>query len=217
MFQNPDGRIIFTIPYEQNYTLIGTTDAPYALSDGSIEISDAETTLSIWTLPMNISKRPITKNDIVWSYAGVRPLYDNKKQNASAVTRDYVFDLMDNETGDNTPPILSIFGGKITTYRELSEHALKKLRKHFPDLPKRWTGSMPLPGGDINTANFERLLHNFGRPNTRGWDNINLRRMARAYGTRITLVIDAAASQKEMGRAFGGGLNTARSHVFTNP
>ncbi len=208
MFQNPDGRIIFAIPYEQDYTLIGTTDAPYALSDGPIEISDAETDYLL-NAASEYFTNPITKKDIVWSYAGVRPLYDNKKQNASAVTRDYVFDLMD----ENMPPILSIFGGKITTYRELSEHALKKLRTHFPDLPKRWTAKTPLPGGDIDNADFENFL-TILKTEYPWMDTANMCRMARAYGTRISLVIGAATSQKDMGRAFGGGLTVREANYL---
>jgi len=200
MFQNPDNRIIFAIPYEQDYTLIGTTDAPYALSDGEIKISEEETDYLLGAASDYFAK-PVTRKDIVWDYAGVRPLYDNKKQNASAVTRDYVFDLMDTET----PPILSIFGGKITTYRELSEHAMQKLRKHFPDLPKRWTAKAPLPGGDIENADFDGFLE--GLESQYPWmEKLVLRRMARAYGTRIDLVIDGATSKRGMGKTFGGGL-----------
>ena len=200
MFQNPDGRIIFAIPYEQDYTLIGTTDAPYKLSDGPIEISQEETDYLL-SAASDYFAKPMTKDDIVWSYAGVRPLYDNKKQNASAVTRDYVFDLKDTDT----PPILSIFGGKITTYRELSEHALKKLRQHFPDLPKRWTGTKHLPGGDLGGASFDEFLA--GLEAKYSWmDKANLTRMARSYGSKIANVIGDAKSQKDMGQSFGGGL-----------
>ncbi len=200
MFQNPDGRIIFAIPYEQDYTLIGTTDAPYQLSDGPIEISEEETDYLLGAASDYFAK-PVTKADIVWSYAGVRPLYDNKKQSASAVTRDYVFDLKDTDT----PPILSIFGGKITTYRELSEHALKKLRKHFPELPKRWTGTKCLPGGDIAGADFDAFLA--GLETKYVWmDKANLRRMARSYGSKIHDVIGEAHTEKDMGQIFGGGL-----------
>lgn len=209
MFQNPDGRIIFAIPYEQNYTLIGTTDAPYELSDGPIEISESETDYLL-SAASEYFQNPVTKDDIVWSFAGVRPLYDNKKQNASAVTRDYVFDLMD----ENMPPILSIFGGKITTYRELSEHALKKLRKHFPDLPKRWTAKSTLPGGDIENADFDRFLT--AQTKRYPWlPAAMLLRMARSYGTRISLVIGTAKSLADMGQGFGGGLTEQEAKYLT--
>ncbi|NNC38245.1 MAG: glycerol-3-phosphate dehydrogenase [Acidimicrobiales bacterium] len=200
MFQNPDKRIIFAIPYEQDYTLIGTTDAPYKISDGEIKISDEEIKYLL-SAASDYFAQPVTRDNIVWDYAGVRPLYDNKKQNASAVTRDYVFDLMDTET----PPILSIFGGKITTYRELSEHALQKLQKHFPSAGKDWTAKAPLPGGDIENADFDTFLVSLEAEYP--WmGKLTLRRMARAYGTRIDLVIDGASSNRGMGRNFGGGL-----------
>jgi len=200
MFQNPDGRIIFAIPYEQDFTLIGTTDAPYDLSDGPIEISEAETDYLI-NAANDYFSAPITKDDIVWSYAGVRPLYDNKKGNASAVTRDYVFDIKD----DATPPVLSIFGGKITTYRELSEHALRKMRKYFPSLGKDWTADKPLPGGDLNMefAAFVKLQaekYPFLAPE-------HILRLCRAYGTRMDIWLTGAKRTKDMGQNFGGTLS----------
>ncbi len=199
MFQNPDGRIIFAIPYEQDFTLIGTTDAPYKLSDGPIEISDAETDYLIGAANDYFSA-PISRDDIVWSYAGVRPLYDNKKGNASAVTRDYVFDIR----CETTPPVLSIFGGKITTYRELSEHALRKMEKYFPGLGQDWTASKPLPGGDL-AVGFEDFVklqaqkYPFLAPE-------HLLRLCRAYGTRIDIWLEGAKAAKDMGQNFGGTL-----------
>lgn len=207
MFQNADKRIIFAIPYEQDFSLIGTTDAPYTLSDAPIEISEEETRYLLDSASQYFAK-PLTKDEIVWSYAGVRPLYDNKKQNASAVTRDYVFDLMDTDT----PPILSVFGGKITTYRELSEHALKKLRKHFPNLAKRWTAKAILPGGDIENGDFEAFLQRL-KTQYHWLADPQLRRMARAYGTRIHELLKDATNPEDMGTAFGGGL-TAREVRF---
>ncbi|HFB55268.1 MAG TPA: glycerol-3-phosphate dehydrogenase [Hellea balneolensis] len=209
MFQNPDGRIIFAIPYEGAYTLIGTTDEPYKISDGPIKISQKETDYLIKTAN-DYFKAPVREDDIVWTYAGVRPLYDNKKQSASAVTRDYVFDLKD----DDTPPILSIFGGKITTYRELSEHALKKLRAHFPDLAKRWTAKAPLPGGDLQDADFDAFLS--AQREKYPWLSRPLsRRLARAYGSNMDAVIGTAKSMKGMGKHFGGGLTAREAKYLT--
>lgn len=201
MFQNPDKRIIFAIPYEQDYTLIGTTDAPYALSDGEIKISNEETDYLL-SAASSYFATPVTRDDIVWDYAGVRPLYDSKESNASAVTRDYVFDLI----ADETPPLLSIFGGKITTYRELSEHALEKLSVYFPSVGGPWTADAALPGGDLTDADFETFFatccdkYDWLAPNI-------VRRMARAYGTKINDVIGKARSRNEMGEWFGGGLS----------
>ncbi|PHR61180.1 MAG: glycerol-3-phosphate dehydrogenase [Robiginitomaculum sp.] len=201
MFQNPDGRIIFAIPYEQKYTLIGTTDAPYEMSDGAIEISPEETDYLL-SAASEYFQNPITHDDIVWSYAGVRPLYDNNKQSASAVTRDYVFDLMDKDM----PPILSIFGGKITTYRELSEHAMGKLRKHFPDMPKRWTSKARLPGGNMSNADFDKYVSN--KTLTYPWlPSETLLRVTRAYGSNVGKMIGEAKSCDDMGQQFACGLS----------
>jgi len=199
MFQNPDKRIIFAIPYEQNYTLIGTTDAPYELSDGAIEISDAETDYLLQAANQYFAKE-ITKDDIVWSYAGVRPLYDNNKGSASAVTRDYVFDVKD----DTTPPILSIFGGKITTYRELAEHALGKLGKYFPNMKKDWTGEQALQGGDLGTD-----FANFAKTQSEKYPFLSaphLLRLCRSYGTNMDTLLDGATITADMGQDFGGTL-----------
>ena len=199
MFQNPDKRIIFAIPYEQDYTLIGTTDAPYALSDGPIEISDAETDYLLHAANQYFAKE-IKKDDIVWSFAGVRPLYDNNKGNASAVTRDYVFDVKD----ATTPPILSIFGGKITTYRELSEHALRKLGKYFPDMRKDWTGEEALPGGDLG-ADFESFVKTNAAKHP-FLSEPHLLRLCRSYGTNIDVLMNGAQNTTDMGQNFGGTL-----------
>jgi len=199
MFQNPDKRIIFAIPYEQDYTLIGTTDAPYELSDGPIEISDAETDYLLHAANQYFAKE-ITQDNIVWSYAGVRPLYDNNKGSASAVTRDYVFDVKD----DTTPPILSIFGGKITTYRELSEHALRKLKEYFPKLGADWTGEVALPGGDLGTdfdsfVEIQADIYPFlSAP--------HILRLCRSYGTQMDVLMDGVKSTADMGQDFGGTL-----------
>lgn len=207
MFQNPDGRIIFAIPYQDDFTLIGTTDAPYELSDDPIEISEVERDYLLGAANSYFQKQ-ISVDDIVWSYAGVRPLYDNNKQNASAVTRDYVFDLMDTET----PPILSIFGGKITTYRELSEHALAKLRSHFPDMAKRWTANSPIWGGDYPQANFDSFVtaqqHQYSC-----LPPALVRRYCSLYGSKIDLVLDGVSTDSDLGERFGRYL-TAREVTY---
>lgn len=199
MFQNPDGRIIFAIPYEQDYTLVGTTDEPYELSDGPIEISKGETDYLLHAANEYFAKE-ITQDDIVWSYAGVRPLYDNNKGSASAVTRDYVFDVKD----DTTPPILSIFGGKITTYRELAEHALRKLGKYFPSMGADWTGEETLPGGDLPEGFDE-----FVKAQAAKYPFLSaphLLRLCRSYGTHIDVLMDGAKTAADMGQDFGGTL-----------
>ena len=206
MFQNPDKRIIFAIPYEQDFTLIGTTDAPYQLSDGPIEISDEETDYLLKSAN-DYFEHPISRDDIVWSYAGVRPLYDNKKGSASAVTRDYVFDIQ----SEDTPPILSIFGGKITTYRELAEHALRKMKPFFQELPGDWTGQSPLPGGD-----FKGSFENFVLAQSTKYPYLSedhLLRLCRSYGTRMNDWLAGSTDYADLGQDFGGTL-TEREAKF---
>ncbi|WP_017931988.1 glycerol-3-phosphate dehydrogenase [Robiginitomaculum antarcticum] len=201
MFQNADDRIIFCIPYENDYTLIGTTDAPYDPADGPPKISDSERDYLIGAANEYL-KTPISVSDIAWDYAGVRPLYDNKKDDASEVTRDYVFDL---EGSDTEAPILSIFGGKITTYRELSEHALQKLSKFFPDAGGDWTEHAVLPGGDIPGGDFERFEVQMQR-HYKWIDKTLLHRLLRCYGTLIHDVLENCQGQNDMGKHFGAGL-----------
>jgi glycerol-3-phosphate dehydrogenase len=145
---------------------------------------------------------PISAADVIWSYAGVRPLYDDGQQNASAVTRDYVLDL-NGERGQ--PPALSVFGGKITTFRRLAEHALEKLAPFFPSMGAAWTDQAPLPGGDMAHADFGAFLMDQAR--IRPWlDAAHLHGLARRHGTRMTRLLDGAASVNDLGRYFGAGL-----------
>ncbi|MFW2851542.1 glycerol-3-phosphate dehydrogenase [Sphingomonas sp. TX0543] len=204
MLQNADRRIVFTLPYEGTFTLIGTTDEPWQGAPGHAEISADETRYLLDTANAYFPHR-LTDRDIVWSYAGIRPLYDDKAGNASAVTRDYVLDL---DAGEGRAPMLSIFGGKITTYRKLAEHAMTQLAPYLPRGERAWTAGAPLPGGDMPDRDFEGFLAGVeqARP---GLPAALLRRLARAYGTRIDAVLGDAATARDLGEDFGGGL-TAR-------
>ena len=200
ILQNEDRRIIFAIPYEQDFTLIGTTDIAVEEVTGPPAITPEE----IAYLCENASHYladPVTPADVVATYSGVRPLYDDGAQNASAVTRDYVLKLAEGEG----PQILSIYGGKITTYRRLAEHALEKLAPHLPAMGRPWTGTKPLPGGDM--TDFETFRADVGRR----WPFLPealARRLARAYGTRIERVLGNSASLADLGEDLGGGLYT---------
>ena len=155
LFQNDDKRVIFVNPYEGNLCLIGTTDIPFKgrPEDASIDQAEIDYLLRVVN---RYAAKPLAQSDIVSSYSGVRPLYDNDADaNASAVTRDYVFEV-DDPPGQ--PPLLSVFGGKITTFRKLAEHALDKLTKTFPGMGKAWTASAALPGGDLPNADFSAFL-----------------------------------------------------------
>ncbi len=210
IFQSPDKRVIFAIPYEHEYTLIGTTDQEWSFADGELKISPEETDYLCATASRYF-KKPVTPQDVIWSYAGVRPLYDDKSSSASVVTRDYVFDLdADNET---QAPALSIFGGKITTYRRLAEEALDKLEPYFENMGKAWTASKFLPGGDFPADKvdvfFAKLKEQYA------WMPADqLHRMMLAYGTRIHDVIGTAASLAQLGHHFGAGLYESEVHYM---
>jgi len=207
IFQNPDRRIVFAIPYERDFTLIGTTDAPWHGDPAAPAISEEETAYLCESVNRYLAD-PVTPADVVHSYAGVRPLYDDGEAEASAVTRDYVLKLGEAEA----PQILSCFGGKITTYRRLAEHALEKLAPFLPAMGEPWTADAPLPGGDI--ADFDAFL-----AEVRGrWPFLSeatALRLARAYGTRIGRVLGGAGRPADLGEDLGGGLHAREVDYLT--
>ncbi|MBU2754568.1 glycerol-3-phosphate dehydrogenase [Acidithiobacillus sp. CV18-2] len=204
ILQNPDGRIIFVIPYEGSFSLIGTTDIPYDGDPAQVQISPEETAY-LCSSASRYLRKTIVPADVVRSYSGVRPLYDDHAANASAVTRDYVLNL---EKGPGAP-VLSVFGGKITTYRRLAEHALQLLE---PALGKAagqpWTATAPLPGGDLPGADFDRFLHQLLSQYAE-FPATLLRRYARAYGTRAERILAGHQRPEELGEDLGGGLYEA--------
>lgn len=200
-FQGTDGRIIFAIPYETDFTLIGTTDADHSDVSAKPECSDEEKNYLI-NFANQYFKKPITEDDVVWTYSGVRPLYDDGAQSASAATRDYVLSV--NEDGEQAP-VLNIFGGKITTYRVLAEDALEKVKAFFPDMKDNWTAGKPLPGGDFAVDGFDALVNtlrsDFGFLTER-W----AKRMVRAYGTEARDILGDAKVASDLGEDFGATL-----------
>ena len=201
IFQNRDNRIVFAIPYEREFTLVGTTDQLFTGDPGQVEISDEEARY-ICDAVNEYLRQDVSPADAVWSYAGVRPLYEDNSANNSTVTRDYVFEL-DAEGG--APPILSIFGGKITTYRKLAEHALKKLGGFDAEA---WTADAPLPGGDIDPARFDNCFaETLAQYPWFGPEGV--RRLLRAYGTRIDRILGKANNLDDLGMHFGGDLYEA--------
>ncbi|WP_010546084.1 glycerol-3-phosphate dehydrogenase [Sphingomonas elodea] len=201
MLQNPDRRIVFTVPYEGEFTLIGTTDEVWEGAPGKAQISAEETRYLLETAARYFAHPP-SEADVVWSYAGIRPLYDDKAGNASAVTRDYVLDLDGDEA---RAPMLSIFGGKITTYRKLAEHAMAELARFFPNRGGAWTAGAVLPGGDLPDGDFDRFVASLQRARP-GLPAPLLRRLARAYGTRVEALLGNAATTFDLGADLGGGL-----------
>jgi glycerol-3-phosphate dehydrogenase len=195
ILQNPDRRIVFAIPYETDFTLIGTTDLPYGGDPTQVAISPEETTYLCEAVNAWLA-HPIKPADVVWSYAGVRALFDDGAPTASEVTRDYVLDL---DAPLGAAKLLSVFGGKITTYRRLAEHALARLGVSG----KPWTATKPLPGGDMPGGDFDTWFAGFVSRHP-GLPPAHAMRLARAYGTRAERIL--AAPQ---GADLGGGLTDA--------
>jgi D-erythritol 1-phosphate dehydrogenase len=199
LFQNHDKRVIFVNPYEDGLCLIGTTDVPYEGAAEDVAIDDGEVDYLIDCVN-RYTKRTLTKSEVRHAFSGVRPLYDDQAENPSAVTRDYVFDT---DGGDGRPLLLSVFGGKITTFRKLAEHAMNDLERAFPKARKSWTAAAPLPGGDIPNGNFESFATDLARRHP--WLPAPLaRHYARLYGTRSQALLGAARSLGDLGRHFGG-------------
>jgi glycerol-3-phosphate dehydrogenase len=202
MFQNSDGRIVFVIPYQDDFTLIGTTDRDFHGEPSKVKASAEEIQYLCDSVGEYLAK-PVRPQDVVWSYAGVRPLYDDGASEAKAATREYVFEL-------DTPggaPLLSIFGGKITTYRRLAEEALERLAPYLNGTKARegWTAKAPLPGGDLDVSAIAALAAELRR----GYPFLapaHANRLAHAYGTRAGKILGHAKSLADLGRAFGATL-----------
>lgn len=205
ILQNPDRRIVFAIPYQDDLTLVGTTDVPYDGAPHDVQISDDETDYLIGSMN-HWFKRQITRADIVWTYSGVRPLFDDGSINASAVTRDYVFDI---DTADGAgAPLLSVFGGKLTTYRKLAEHVMADLTPFIPGLKPAWTATGILPGGDVPDGDVARFAAGLQKAKPFLGEARALR-LAHAYGTRANRFLDPVRTEADLGRDFGAGLTEA--------
>jgi glycerol-3-phosphate dehydrogenase len=199
-FQNPDGRIFFAIPYEDDFTLIGTTDADHQPGD-PVKASDEEIAY-LCAGASEYFKEPITPADVVWSYAGVRPLVDDGSGRPEAASRGYRFDV-DTDESDSLP-LLSVFGGKITTYRHLAESAVAKLGRWLPMLNGAgWTAERPLPGGEFAVTDAGKLASAL-QADFPHLSAATARRIARSYGTRARLWLNNTA-----GEDFGHGLTAA--------
>ncbi|WP_400770182.1 glycerol-3-phosphate dehydrogenase [Methylosinus sporium] len=204
MLQRPDKRIIFAIPFEEDFTLVGTTDIPFPAAPGPVAISEEETDYLIAAVNHFFEKK-IARDDVVWTYSGLRPLYDDGALEASVVTRDYAFDL---DARAEEAPALSIFGGKITTARRLAEHALETLAPFFPQMRAAWTASAVLPGGDIGAAGFDAFVAELERAKPFLGPRL-ARRLAGAYGTRAWRFLEPAKSLADLGADIGCGLTEA--------
>ena len=201
-FQGTDGRIMFSIPYEEDYTLIGTTDVEHNDLTVRPECSDSEADYMI-DFVNNYFKQNITRDDIVWTYSGVRPLYNDGASSAAAATRDYVLRLNTSAGA----PVLNIFGGKITTYRKLAESALEKIDKAMTQETKPWTSGAALPGGDVSIDGIERLRNKLATQ-LPFLDSFTVRRLIRQYGTQCNEIFAEIRSLDDLGKNFGHGITS---------
>ncbi|MCC5991768.1 MAG: glycerol-3-phosphate dehydrogenase [Rhodobacteraceae bacterium] len=202
-FQGTDGRIIFAIPYEQDFTLLGTTDAEHDDPSRAPVCTDEERDY-LCSFASQYFKRPVTADDVVWSYSGMRPLYDDGASSATAATRDYTLKI-DHSAG---APVLNIFGGKITTYRRLAEAALDKIGTVMPLAKGKWTACVALPGGNFGHDGVAALVADLRRDYpflSEYW----ARRLVRAYGTEARLILAKARSAADLGKDFGATLTEA--------
>jgi len=203
-FQNRDGRIIFAIPYEQDFTLIGTTDQDYEGEPGEVAITDSEITY-LCEAASEYFADPVRREDIVWTYSGVRPLFDDGATKAQEATRDYVLTA----EGDNgQAPLLNIFGGKITTYRRLSEAMLEKIAGFVGRKGAPWTADASLPGGDFPANGYDAEVQRL-KAAYAFLEATHAQRLVRLYGTRAAGLLGAARSTADLGRHFGADLYEA--------
>ena len=201
-FQGTDGRIIFAIPYEQDFTLIGTTDKDHKGAPKDAVCTEEERDYLL-DFASQYFATPVTRDDVVWAYSGVRPLYNDGAKSATAATRDYVLSL--DQSG---APLLNVFGGKITTYRRLAESALAKLTPFFPAAKPAWTARVALPGGDFPPDGVAALTAKLAADYpflTPYWAG----RMIRAYGTEAFTILGQAGTADALGRDFGATLTEA--------
>ncbi len=199
-FQGMDGRISFAIPYENDFTLIGTTDAEHSDASVTPECTPQEQSYLIDFVNQYLAK-PVSDADVVWTYSGVRPLFDDGASSASAATRDYVLKV-DESRG---APALNIFGGKITTYRCLAESALEDISKFFPQATGPWTAGVALPGGDFPVDGVHELNVQLAKEFPfldRAW----AKRLIRAYGTEAKAILAGATTKEDLGQRFGANL-----------
>lgn len=200
ILQNDDQRIVFAIPYLNKYTLIGTTDKEYLGDPNSVEITDEEIAYLL-DASNDHFKTQLSRKDIISTFSGVRPLCDDESDNPSAVTRDYTLALSQENDG---APLLSVFGGKLTTYRKLAESAMEHVQAFFPEMKKMWTASSVLPGAE-NFSSAEDLAAQI-QDKVSGVSAELAMRWVHAYGTRVWKFIQQAASVHELGQDFGHGL-----------
>lgn len=201
IMQNDDRRIVFAIPYLDQYTMIGTTDHEYQGDPAQVKITQEEIDYLIEVSNAHFKKQ-LTQADIVSTFAGVRPLCDDESDNPSAITRDYTLAL--SKEADDQAPLLSVFGGKLTTYRKLAESAMQQLKAFFPEMQESWTATEALPGGE-NMQSVAQLIQEIRAQITDVSDAL-AKRWACAYGSRVWNFLGEVTSVEQLGQHFGQGL-----------
>ena len=201
LLQSPDKRVVFALPFEERFTIVGTTDVPFTGDPASVAIDGREESYLL-DIAARFFRAPPAREAIAWRFAGVRPLYDDATDDPSAVTRDYRLDLA---AGGPLPPLLTVLGGKVTTYRRLAEEALDLIARHLPRCGPAWTAAAPLPGGDIPRGDFRAFLAEVAaeRP---GFDAAALMRLARRHGSDVRRLLGGARAMADLGRDLGAGL-----------
>lgn len=203
-FQNTDGRIIFAIPYENDFTLIGTTDQDYTGDPARAAISDAEIDYLCGAASEYFAE-PVVRDDIVWTYSAVRPLYDDGASKAQEATRDYVLKV---DRADNGAAAINVFGGKITTYRRLAEAVVEKVEGLIGRKGPAWTHDARLPGGGFEPGAFEAEAERL-RADYPFLAAAEARSLTRRYGTLARELLGDARQASDLGRSFGAGLTEA--------
>jgi glycerol-3-phosphate dehydrogenase len=206
ILQNDDRRVVFVYPYEHRYTLIGTTDVEHVGEPGPCQATEAEIAY-LCRAANRYFARQLNPSDVAWSYCGIRPLFDDGTTNPSAITRDYVFRV---DGSRDAPPVLSVFGGKITTYRRLAERALEKLVPWFPGLPPAWTARVPLPGGDGWSEALEATV----REQYPGLPHGLLAELLGRHGTLIAEVLGDSRTVSDLGNHLGASLYAREVDYF---
>lgn len=204
LLQQPDNRVVFAIPFERSFTLIGTTDVAYEGDLSNVEISEPEIAY-LCRSASRYFRRSIDPAQVRWTYAGVRPLVDDDSADLSKITRDYRIELAKSRSG---APLLSVFGGKITTYRRLAESVLETLLAELGARHVAWTANAVLPGGDVPNGRIDELVREVGQR----WpflEEATRDRLAHAYGTRVDRILGASRSMSDLGAHFGAGLTEA--------
>lgn len=201
LFQNPDGRVIFAIPFQSAFTLIGTTDVDVGDTPGVPTASDEEISY-LCKAANSYFEKQVTPGDVVWTYSGVRPLFDDGEASAQEVTRDYVLET--SKEGDGAP-LLSVFGGKITTYRALAEEVASTVCAWLSKPDARWTTSKPLPGGDFSVVDRPKMLQELCKEFAYLSDSM-ITRLFGSYGTRVRELLAGVGKPKDLGKHFGADL-----------